>query len=140
MEIKAMTDLDLDVYNMHRFGTVAEMLDISDLNIEIKTRAQFLSPNVVYGVYLVFKFCDSRNFSSKPVYVNLKYRKGHKSRQAYFATQRDEHWMMIELHRFSNQNKEVIFEFLVESFSSYYCGDAGVYVEGVEFRAIDKVS
>ncbi|GJT06706.1 kinase-like domain, phloem protein 2-like protein [Tanacetum coccineum] len=50
-----------------RFGTVVEMLDISDLNIEIKTRAQFLSPDVVYGVYLVFKFCDSRNFSSKPI-------------------------------------------------------------------------
>ncbi|GKE06176.1 kinase-like domain, phloem protein 2-like protein [Tanacetum coccineum] len=62
---------------------------------------------------------------------------------AYFATRRDEQWMMIELHRFSNQNKEVIFEFLLESFSSsfssYYCGDAAIYVEGVEFRAIDKV-
>ncbi|GJZ69754.1 photosystem I P700 apoprotein A2, partial [Tanacetum coccineum] len=121
------------------FGTVVEMLDISNLIIEIKTRAQFLSPNVVYGVYLVFKFCDSRNFSSKPVYVNLKYRKGHKSLHAYFATWRDEQWMMIELHRFSNQNKEVVFEFLLENFSSYYCGDAAVYVEGVEFRAIDKV-
>ncbi|PWA79805.1 protein kinase-like domain, Phloem protein 2-like protein [Artemisia annua] len=123
-----------------RFGTVVNMLDISDLNIEIKTRAQFLSPNIVYGVYLVFKFCDSRNVSSKPVYVNLKYRKGHKSLHAYFATWRDEHWMMIELHRFSNQNEDVIFEFLLESFSSYYCGDAAVYVEAIEFRAIDKVN
>ncbi|GKD37694.1 kinase-like domain, phloem protein 2-like protein, partial [Tanacetum coccineum] len=123
-----------------RFGTVVEMLDISDVNIEIKTRAQFLSPNVVYGVYLVFKFSDSRKFSSKPVYVNLKYRKGHKSSMyTYFATWRDEQWMMIELQRFSNQNKEVVFEFLLESFSSYYCGDATVYVEGIEFRAIDKV-
>nr|GFA07905.1 protein kinase-like domain, phloem protein 2-like protein [Tanacetum cinerariifolium] len=52
------------------------MLDISDLNIEIKRRAQFLSRDVVYGVYLVFKFCDSRKFSSKPMYVNLNYRKG----------------------------------------------------------------
>ena len=140
MGIKAMTDLDLDVYNMRRFGTVVEMLDISNLNIEIKTRAQFLSLDVVYGVYLVFKFCDSRNFSSKPMYVNLKYRKGHESLHAYFATWRDEQWMMIELHRFSNQNEDVVFEFLLESFSSYYCGDAAVYVEGIEFRAIDKVS
>ncbi|GJZ69550.1 kinase-like domain, phloem protein 2-like protein [Tanacetum coccineum] len=122
-----------------RFGTVVEMLDISDLNIEIKTRAQFLSLDVVYGVYLVFKFSDSRYFSSKPMYVNLKYRKGHESLHAYFATWRDEQWMMIELHRFSNQNKEVVFEFLLESFSTYYCGDAAVYVEGIEFRAIDKV-
>ncbi|PWA49527.1 protein kinase-like domain, Phloem protein 2-like protein [Artemisia annua] len=122
-----------------RFGTVVEMLDISDLNIEIKTKAQFLSLDVVYGVYLVFKFCDSRKFSTKPMYVNLNYRKGHESLHAYFATWRDEQWMMIELYRFLNQNEDVIFEFLVERFSSYYCGDAGVYVEGVEFRAIDKV-
>ncbi|GJU16069.1 kinase-like domain, phloem protein 2-like protein [Tanacetum coccineum] len=122
-----------------RFGTVVEMVDISDLNIEIKTRAQFLSRDVVYGVYLVFKFCDSRNFSSKPMYVNLNYRKGHESLHAYFATWRDEQWMMIELSRFLNQNQDDVFEFLVESFSSYYCGDAAVYVEGIEFRAIDKV-
>ncbi|GKE73821.1 kinase-like domain, phloem protein 2-like protein, partial [Tanacetum coccineum] len=115
------------------------MLDITDVNIEIKTRAQFLSPNFVYGVYLVFKFCDSRNVSSKPVYVNLKYRKGHKSLHAYFATWRDEQWMMIELYRFLNQNEDDVFEFLVESFSSYYCGGAAVYVEGIEFRAINKV-
>ncbi|GKF11585.1 hypothetical protein Tco_0049511, partial [Tanacetum coccineum] len=57
----------------------------------------------------------------------------------YFATWRDEQWMMIELQRFSNQNKELVFEFLLESFSSYYCGDAAVYVEGIEFRAIEKV-
>ncbi|GKD74561.1 kinase-like domain, phloem protein 2-like protein [Tanacetum coccineum] len=139
MAIKAMTDADLDIYNMCRFETVVEMLDITDLNIEIKTRAQFLSPNVVYGVYLVFKFCDSRNFSSKPVYVNLKYRKGCESMHAYFATLRDEQWMMIELHRFLSQKEDVVFEFLLESFSSYYCGDAAVYVEGIEFRVIDKV-
>ncbi|GJY00341.1 kinase-like domain, phloem protein 2-like protein [Tanacetum coccineum] len=99
-----------------RFETVVEMLDITDLNIEIKTRAQFLSPNVVYG-----------------------YRKGCKSMHAYFATLRDEQWMMIELHRFLSQKEDVIFEFLLESFSSYYCGDAAVYVEGIEFRVIDKV-
>ncbi|GKC66777.1 kinase-like domain, phloem protein 2-like protein, partial [Tanacetum coccineum] len=122
-----------------RFGTVVEMLDISDLNIEIKTRAQFLSPDVVYGVYLVFKFCDSRNFSSKPMYVNLNYRKGHESLHAYFATWRDEQWMMIELYRFLNPNQDDVFEFLVESFSSYYCGGAAVYVEGIEFRAFNKV-
>nr|GFD39879.1 protein kinase-like domain, phloem protein 2-like protein [Tanacetum cinerariifolium] len=34
--------------------------------------------------------------------------------------------------------EDVVFEFLLESFSSYYCGDAAVYVEGIEFRVIDK--
>ncbi|GJY21903.1 kinase-like domain, phloem protein 2-like protein [Tanacetum coccineum] len=122
-----------------RFGTVVEMLDISNLNIQIKTRAQLLSPNVVYAVYLVFKFCDSRNFSSKPVYVNLKYRKGHESLNAYFATWRDNEWMMIELYRFLNRNEDVVFEFQPECFSSYHCGDGSIYVEGIEFRAIEDV-
>ncbi|GJW80318.1 kinase-like domain, phloem protein 2-like protein [Tanacetum coccineum] len=122
-----------------RFEAVVEILDISNMIIEIKTRAQFLSPNVVYGIYLVFKLCDSRNCSTKPMYVNLKYRKGQESLHAYFATWRDEQWMMIELHRFLNQNGHVVFEFLLESFSTYYCGDGAIFLEGVEFRAIDRV-
>ncbi|GJU68582.1 kinase-like domain, phloem protein 2-like protein [Tanacetum coccineum] len=139
MGIKAMTDYGLDIYNIHRFEAVVEILDISNMIIEIKTRAQFLSPNVVYGIFLVFKLCDSRNCLTKPMYVNLKYRKGHESLHAYFATWRDEQWMMIELHRFLNQNEHVVFEFLLESFSTYYCGDGAIFLEGVEFRAIDRV-
>ncbi|GKD81486.1 kinase-like domain, phloem protein 2-like protein, partial [Tanacetum coccineum] len=121
-----------------RFETVVEIFDISNLFIRIKTRAQFLSPNVVYGVYLVFKFCDS-NFSSKPMYVDLNYTKGHESLNAYFATWRDNDWMMIELYRFLNKNEDVVFEFLLECFSSFHCGDGAIYVEGIEFRAIEKV-
>ncbi|GJX99438.1 kinase-like domain, phloem protein 2-like protein [Tanacetum coccineum] len=122
-----------------RFETVVEILDISNLFIEIKTSAQFLSPDVVYGVYLVFKFCDSRNFASKPMYVDLNYTKGHESLNAYFATWRDNEWMMIELYRFLNNNEDVVFEFLLECFSSFHCGDGAIYVEGIEFRAIEKV-
>ncbi|GJT16660.1 kinase-like domain, phloem protein 2-like protein, partial [Tanacetum coccineum] len=122
-----------------RFERVVEMFDISKLNIEIKTNAQLLSPNVAYGVYLVFKLSDSRKFSSKPVYVNLKYRNGLQSLHAYFATWRDNEWMMIELYQFLNQNEDIVFDFLIESFSSNYCGDGVIYVEGIEFRAIDKV-
>jgi serine/threonine protein kinase len=123
-----------------RFESVAEMLDISKLNIEIKTNAQFLSPNVVYGAYLVFKFNDSRKVSSKPMCVNLKYKKGLETLHAYFATWRDKDWMMIELYQFLNQSEDVVFEFLLESFSSHYCGEGTVYVEGIEFRAVDNVS
>ncbi|GJW77849.1 kinase-like domain, phloem protein 2-like protein [Tanacetum coccineum] len=38
-----------------------------------------------------------------------------------------------------SMNEDVVFEFLLESFSSHYCGESAVYVEGIEFRAIDKV-
>ncbi|PWA35454.1 protein kinase-like domain, Phloem protein 2-like protein [Artemisia annua] len=121
-----------------RFDTIVEMSDISNLNINIKTNAQFLSLDVVFGVYLVFKFCDSKNFSSKLAYVNLNFKKGTESRHAYFATWRDKEWMMIELDRYSNQKEEVVFEFLLESFSTYQYGDGAIYVEGIEFRAIEK--
>ncbi|GJZ15232.1 kinase-like domain, phloem protein 2-like protein [Tanacetum coccineum] len=121
------------------FEKVAEMSDISNLNIEIKTDTQLLSPNIFYGVYLVFKFRDSRKFSTKPMYVNLKYRKGRETLQAYFAIQRDKNWMMIELYRFLNQNEDVVLKFLLECFSSYDCGYGAIYVEGIEFRATDKV-
>ncbi|PWA66488.1 protein kinase-like domain, Phloem protein 2-like protein [Artemisia annua] len=121
-----------------RFEKVAEMSDIFNLNIEIKTDTQLLTPKIVYGVYLVFKLCDSRKFSTKRLYVNLKYRKESETLQAYFATQRDENWMMIELYRFLHLKEDVVFKFLLESFSSCYWGDGAIYVEGIEFRAIDK--
>ncbi|GKB81043.1 kinase-like domain, phloem protein 2-like protein [Tanacetum coccineum] len=35
--------------------------------------------------------------------------------------------------------EDVMFTFLLESFSLYYCGDSAIYVEGIEFRAIEKV-
>ncbi|GJR14958.1 hypothetical protein Tco_0797610 [Tanacetum coccineum] len=73
------------------------------------------------------------------MYVNLKYTNRLKNLHAYFATWRDKDWMMIELCQFLNQNEDVIFEFLLESFSSYYCGDGAIYIEGIEFRAIDEV-
>ncbi|GJR80796.1 kinase-like domain, phloem protein 2-like protein [Tanacetum coccineum] len=122
-----------------RFETTVEMFDISNLNIKIQTKPLFSSHNVDYGAFLVFKFSDSHNFSSKPMYVNLKYRKGYESQHAYFATWRDKEWMMIELDRYSNHKEDVVFEFLLESFSSYHCGDGAIYVEGIEFRAIQKV-
>ncbi|KAK9058426.1 hypothetical protein SSX86_023268 [Deinandra increscens subsp. villosa] len=116
---------------------VAKMLDISNLMIKIKTKTEFLSPYTVYGVHLVFKFCDSKNISRNPMYIDLKYRKGNKTLHAYFAQWRDDKWMMIELYRFSNQQEEVVLEFLLESLS--HCRDDEIYVEGIEFRVIHNV-
>ncbi|KAK9058889.1 hypothetical protein SSX86_023733 [Deinandra increscens subsp. villosa] len=123
-----------------RFRKVAEMLDISNLMIKVKTMPRFLSPNTIYGVHLVFKFCDSKNISSNPMYVNLKYRKERETLHAYFAKWRDDEWMMIELYRFLNEKEDVVFKFLLESLSPYYCREHdAIYVEGIEFRAIDNV-
>ncbi|KAJ0733894.1 putative protein kinase RLK-Pelle-CrRLK1L-1 family [Helianthus annuus] len=122
-----------------RFNKVAEMLDISNLMIKIKTRARLSSQDTTYGVYLVFKFSDSRKLSAKHMYVNLKYTKGSETLHAYFATWRDNDWMMIELWRFLNHKEDSGFNFILESFSPYYCGDCPIYVEGLEFRAIDDM-
>nr|XP_043608545.1 uncharacterized protein LOC122580338 [Erigeron canadensis] len=121
-----------------RFQKVAEMLIISNLNIKIKVRSQFLNPGVNYGVHLVFKICGPRKFSSKFMYVNLTYKMGSETFHAYFATWRDEEWMTIELYRFSNM-KDIKFETLLESFSHYYCGSGSIYVEGLEFRVSHDV-
>lgn len=86
---------------MSRFQVVAEVLDILNLKIKIKTRAKPLSQDVVYGVYLVFKFSNPKAVLGKPLYVNLKYKIRRKSSHAYFATRRDNlnDWMMIELRK-----------------------------------------
>ena len=128
------------LHKTYRFQGVVEMLDILNLNIKINTRTQLLSPNAVYGVYLVFKFCDPIKYSSKPLYVNLKYKNGSETSHAYFATWRDDEWMMIELWRFLNDKEDIVFEFLLESFSQSYYEDSTIYVEGIEFRDITNAS
>ncbi|KAD6453202.1 hypothetical protein E3N88_07907 [Mikania micrantha] len=124
-----------------RFDKIAEMSNISNLNIRIKIRIRSLSSGVNYGVHLVFKFCGARKSGAKPMYVNLTYKMGNETLHAYFATQREDEWMMIELYRFLNHNGSdtIDFEFLLESFSKCYCGNRTIYVEGVEFRAIGNV-
>lgn len=122
-----------------RFPRVAKMLDISNLQIQIQIKTQFLSLDVMYGVRLVFKFCDPRKFSNKPMYVNLTYKMGSETLHAYFATLREDKWMTIELYRFLNHKEGLEFEVLLERFSRCYCGSDAVYVEGIEFQAIDKL-
>ncbi|KAK9058879.1 hypothetical protein SSX86_023723 [Deinandra increscens subsp. villosa] len=121
-----------------RFHKVPLMMDISDLKIQAQIKAQFLTPSVIYGVYLVFKFAESDKISSKPKYVNLKYKLENETLHAYFATWRKDKWMMIELYRFLNNRDDSDFEVLLESFSLFYCKSGPIYIEGIEFRAIEN--
>ncbi|KAK9050844.1 hypothetical protein SSX86_030187 [Deinandra increscens subsp. villosa] len=122
-----------------RFQKAAKMLDITKLKIRIRITTQLLSPGVNYGAYIIFKFPDTRKFSSKPIYVGLKYRMGGENLHAYFATWRDDEWMMIELCRFLCDKKNNDFEVELESFSRYYCRSDAIYIEGIEFRVIESV-
>ncbi|PWA42306.1 serine/threonine-protein kinase, active site protein [Artemisia annua] len=95
--------------------------------------------DTVYGVHLVFKFCDPIKVPSNPAYVNLKYKRGSKTSHAYFAKHRDaDGWMMIELFWVLNQKEDTVCEVSLESFSRYYCGSSAIYILGVEFQAIEN--
>ncbi|KAI7730198.1 hypothetical protein M8C21_000298 [Ambrosia artemisiifolia] len=125
-----------------RFDKVSELSDITNLNMQIKISSRSLSPGVNYGVHLVFKFCGASKSIAKRMYVNLTYKMGDETLQAYFATWREDEWMTIELYHFLNHKESdtTDIEFLIESFSQCYCGKRSIYVEGVELRAIDNAS
>ncbi|XP_076924016.1 putative serine/threonine-protein kinase PBL28 [Bidens hawaiensis] len=123
-----------------RFPKVAEMLDITNLNILIKIRPQFLPSDVNYSVHLVFKFCCPRKSNAQRMYVNLKYKIGKENSHAYFAMWREDNWMTIELCRYSNLKKDTSFEILLQEFSRCYCDSRAIYIEGIEFRVIDNAS
>ncbi|KAK1435952.1 hypothetical protein QVD17_01725 [Tagetes erecta] len=119
-----------------RFSKVAKISDISNLNIRILIKPQLLNPSIMYGAYLVFKFCNRRKVSTRPLYVNLKYKMAGETLNAYFAKWTAEgDWLMVELFRFCNDNETTEFDILLESFSIYHCGNWGIFVEGLEFRA-----
>ncbi|CAH1435132.1 unnamed protein product [Lactuca virosa] len=123
-----------------RFPKVAKILDISNLNIGVQINAEFLTPERMYGAYLVFKFCDRRKVSSRPIYVNLKYKEGE-TLNAYFAEWKEggSQWSRVELFRFLSNHGSTNFEVLLKSFSKYYCGTWGIFIEGIEFKAIPSV-
>ncbi|KAL4592991.1 hypothetical protein LXL04_006002 [Taraxacum kok-saghyz] len=124
-----------------RFAKVAKISDISNLNIQINIKTQYLTPEIMYGAYLVFKFCDRRKVSNRPLYVNLKYKKSGETLNAYFATWKTgSNRLTIELFRFWNNKENIEFDVLLESFSRYYCGILGIFIEGIEFQAINNVN
>nr|XP_043628653.1 F-box protein At2g02240-like isoform X2 [Erigeron canadensis] len=122
-----------------RFKKVAEMLDVANLNIHITKSTKLLLPDVKYNVHLVFKFCYPRKSHADRMYVNLKYKMGNQNLNAYFATMRNDKWLMIELCRFSNQKEETNVDILLESFTRCYCDSRAIYIEGIEFQALDNV-
>ncbi|GJU94666.1 phloem protein 2-like protein [Tanacetum coccineum] len=120
------------------FGTVAKISTTQNLKIPIKIKTQFLSLGIIYGAYLVFKFCDPKMVSSKP-YVDLKYKTASGELNSYIAERRDGEWMMIELCRFRCDNQIIDFKVQLESLWGHPCGSGPIFVDGIEFRPIDNV-
>lgn len=127
---------------MCRFPKVAKIFDISNLNIGVQINTELLTPETMYGAYLVFKFYDRRKVSSRPIYINFKYKKAGETLNAYFAEWKEggSQWLRVELFRFQSNHRSTDFEFLLVSFSKYYCGIGGIFVEGIEFNAIPMVN
>ncbi|GKC65867.1 phloem protein 2-like protein, partial [Tanacetum coccineum] len=121
-----------------RFGTVAEISDTSCLNIPINIKTRFLSLGIIYGAYLVFKFCDPKTVSSEP-YVKLEYSIASEDLNSYVAERRVDGWMMIELCRFRNHNQIAEFNVQLERFRGHPCGNGPIFVDGIEFRPIDNL-
>ncbi|GJV40818.1 phloem protein 2-like protein [Tanacetum coccineum] len=132
------TSSELNVLENSRFGTVAKISKTHDLKISIKIKTQFLSLGIIYGAYLVFKFCDPQMVSSKP-YLDLKYKTASGELNSYIAERRDGEWMMIELCRFRSDNQIIDLEVQLESLWGHPCGSGPIFVDGIEFRPIDNV-
>ncbi|GKA32606.1 phloem protein 2-like protein, partial [Tanacetum coccineum] len=128
----------LKVLENSRFGTVPKISNTPNLKIPIKIKTQFLSLGIIYGAYLVFKFCDPKMVSSKP-FVDLKYKTASGELNSYIAERRDGEWMMIELCRFRSDNQIIDFEVQLESFCGHPCGSGPIFLDGIEFRPIDNV-
>ncbi|PWA36042.1 Phloem protein 2-like protein [Artemisia annua] len=127
----------LKVLENSRFGTVAKISDTFNLKIPIKIKTQFLSLGVIYGAYLVFKFCDPKRVSSK-LYVNLRYRTASGTLNSCIAERRDGDWMMIELCRFRNYDQVIDFEVQLKRFCGHPCGNGPIFIDGIEFRPINN--
>ncbi|GJX04141.1 kinase-like domain, phloem protein 2-like protein, partial [Tanacetum coccineum] len=77
----------------------------------------------------------------KALEFQFKYKKQQDeyNQHVFFRTQRyNRH--EITWAKMLRWNEDVVIEFILESFSSYYCGDSVIYVEGIEFQAIENVT
>ncbi|PWA24620.1 protein kinase-like domain, Phloem protein 2-like protein [Artemisia annua] len=128
-----------------RFPKVAEVLDVRNLMIEIKLKTPLLSLGVNYKVNLIFRFCGPRKSYAKRMYVNLKYKKGGENFHAYFATWRDDGWMIIELCPFFYNKEDTDFEVISDEVGKVEEVQANDNVmkqgdiENIEVQSIDNV-
>ncbi|GKC30568.1 kinase-like domain, phloem protein 2-like protein, partial [Tanacetum coccineum] len=122
----------------NRFGQVAWIADSSMMYLQFKIKAHLLSPGVNYGVNLLFKFSDPRKKSITS--MDLEYHIGNKFLRSHCTTKRDDGWLMKELFQFSSLAEEADIDvFLLGLSGSHYVNQV-VYIEGIEFRAINNAS
>ncbi|GJW08417.1 hypothetical protein Tco_1570840 [Tanacetum coccineum] len=99
----------------------------------------FLSPDVTYGLNLVFHCCDSEREKMKQQHVGIRYKfQGEKKISVLHSKDRKEDKRLVAgLYQFNSTVKCITdFEILLED-----CGFSGdLYIEGIEFQPLKNVS
>nr|GEX62149.1 protein kinase-like domain, phloem protein 2-like protein [Tanacetum cinerariifolium] len=129
---------DGEFISRSRFGFISKKLDSSSLNIQIKLKPQLLSPGVNYGVYLLYMFEKFRESSNEC--MELTYKIGNKYSRSHYTKDTADGWSMIRLYQFPNLKDGADIDIFVKGFSESHRKNEAIFLEGVEFRAINNMT
>ncbi|KAI3690935.1 hypothetical protein L2E82_49148 [Cichorium intybus] len=118
-----------------RFPMVARILNASHVKMEVRIKTQFLSSEVTYAAYLVYKHETS---SDNTAIISLKYKLDNQSHSyiSYHGECKDG-WVMMELFQTNSHRRNVEFNVFLEKFD--VISKKQVIVEGIIFLPIQKL-
>ncbi|GJY80314.1 kinase-like domain, phloem protein 2-like protein [Tanacetum coccineum] len=97
----------------------------------------FLSPDVTYGVNLVFKYSEIEQMKPESFHVMYKLLGETEIWMVNIGDLREDGWLVAELYHFTNEGEKSILdlEIIFED-----CGLSGYfYIEGIEFQPVRRV-
>ncbi|CAI9290847.1 unnamed protein product [Lactuca saligna] len=102
---------------------------------KISGRTQFLTSNVTYTVYLVFK-CDNMN---KDTHVPFKWKLNSETNYSTscLTLERGNGWLMSRLYQFTSHRKD--YDFGIEFMLPTQYSRTMFYLEGIEFKPMEYV-
>lgn len=103
---------------------------------KIKGRTQFLTVNVTYTVYLVFK-CDNMN---NETHVPFKWKLNNETKysSSCLTLERGDGWLMSQLYQFTSHRKD--YDFAIEFMLPTQYSRTMFYLEGIEFKPMEYVN
>lgn len=110
----------------------------------VEVNSQFLSPNVTYTIYIVFKYCGR----SSPKYIPFEYKldeETHYSRSCIAYAKEDNGWLVTKLYQFTSHHGAQHFkiDFLSRNqvpLDHAFGFEEEFAFEGIEFRPLEIVS
>ncbi|KAL8238973.1 hypothetical protein R6Q59_015540 [Mikania micrantha] len=109
-----------------------------NMKVKARVKPQFLSPQIIYTVNLVFMFAYPKKPTKSHEYICLKHKlQGeNQSSISYLAYEREDGWWMCELYQLTSDHRTVDLEILFDGFHSSY---NVIGAEGIEFWPLEKV-